>query len=158
MTLVIERAGAIDALRRVNPSDVDELVAMHERCSPQTRYARWHGHTKRFPQSYLARLLADDIAVVARRDGMLIGLGSAARVDSVTWEIGLLVEDGWQRRGVGGQLLTEIVELAHDEGAKVIRAEVLEQDAGLLQPLRALGPLTVRASHGVMTADVHPWA
>jgi len=145
-------------LRRLDASDLDELVAMHERCSPQTRYARWHGHTKRFPQSYLTRLLADDIAVIARRDDVVVGLGSAARVADTTWEIGLLVEDAWQRRGVGGQLLTEIVELARREGAAVIRAEVLEQDAGLLQPLRTLGPLTVRASHGVMTADVRPWA
>jgi len=154
MTLVIGRTGAADALQRLGPCDVDEVVAMHARCTPQTRYARWHGHTKRFPPSYLARLLDEDVAVVARRDGVLIGLASAAHLDAETWEIGLLVEDAWQHKGVGGQLLTEIVDLARCEGAQVVRAEVLEQDAGLLQPLRALGALTVRMSHGVLTAEV----
>jgi GNAT superfamily N-acetyltransferase len=158
MTLVIGRAGAADVLHRLAPSDVDELVAMHARCSPRTRYARWHGHTKRFPPSYLTRLMHEDVALLARRDGEVIGLASAAQVSPDTWEIGLLVEDAWQHRGVGGQLLTEIVALARRDGAEVIRAEVLEQDVGLLQPLRALGPLTARTSHGVVTAEVRLWA
>jgi GNAT superfamily N-acetyltransferase len=95
---------------------------------------------------------------VARRDAALVGLGSAARVAASTWEIGLLVEDAWQRRGVGGQLLAELVGLSRRAGAGVIRAEVLEQDAAMLGPLRAFGPLTARRSHGVVTAEVRLWA
>ena len=158
MTLVIGTGGAADTLAGLTACDVDELVAMHARCSPATRYARWHGHTKRFPPSYLNRLLDDDLAVVARRDGVLIGLASAAQVGPDTWEIGLLVEDDWQHRGVGGQLLTEMIDAAHRAGADVIRAEVLESETGLLGPLRALGPMLTRLSHGVVTADVRPWA
>jgi GNAT superfamily N-acetyltransferase len=158
MTLVIGIGGAADTLRCFTACDVDEVIAMHDRCSPTTRYARWHGHTKRFPPSYVHRLLGDDIAVVARRGDTVIGLASAAQVGPDTWEIGLLVEDDWQRRGVGGQLLTEIVTEAGRAGADVIRAEVLESDTGLLQPLRALGPMVTALSHGVVTADVQLWA
>jgi GNAT superfamily N-acetyltransferase len=158
MTLVIGTGGAADTLCSFTACDLDELIEMHERCTPATRYARWHGHTKRFPPSYVARLLADDIAVVARRGGRVIGLASAAQVGPDTWEIGLLVEDEWQHRGVGGQLLTEIVGEAGRAGADVIRAEVLESDTGLLQPLRALGPMLTTVSHGVVTADVQLWA
>ena len=158
MTLVIATEGASDTLSRFTACDVDDLVDMHERCSPATRYARWHGHTKRFPPSYLARLLAEDIAVVARRGGCVIGFASAAQAGPHTWEIGLLVEDDWQHQGVGGQLLTEIVGAAGRAGADVIRAEVLERDTGLLQPLRSLGPMITSVSHGVVTADVQVWA
>ncbi|MGN6869886.1 MAG: GNAT family N-acetyltransferase [Solirubrobacteraceae bacterium] len=158
MTLVIGTGGAAETLARFTACDADEVVAMHGRCSPATRYARWHGHTKRFPPSYLARLLADDVAIVARRGGYVIGLASAAQVGPDTWEIGLLVEDEWQHQGVGGQLLTEIVAAAGRAGADVIRAEVLESETGLLQPLRALGPMLTVLSHGVVTADVQLWA
>lgn len=158
MTLVIGTGGAAETLAGFTVCDIDELVAMHDRCSPATRYARWHGHTKRFPPSYLRRLVDEDVAVVARVDGQLIGFASAAQVGPDTWEIGLLVEDEWQHRGVGGQLLTGIIGAARQIGADVIRAEVLESDTGLLEPLRALGPMWTRLSHGVVTADVRPWA
>ena len=157
MTVVIGAAGAADTLCRFGAGDTDELLAMHERCSPQTRFARWHGHTKRFPPSYLARLLGDDVAVLARYDGVVIGFASAAQVSTSIWEIGLLVEDAWQLRGVGGQLLTEIIDVARSAGARVIRAEVLDRDVSLLEPLRGLGPTTTSLSHGVVTADVRPW-
>lgn len=146
--------------------DVDELLAMHGRCSVDSRFGRWHGHTKRFPPSYLARLLGEDLAIVARsgdRDDRVIGLGSAAHVaaragsaESV-WEVGLLVEDEWQRLGVGGQLLTELMVLARESGASVIRAQVLARDAVLLAPLKTLGPTIATMSHGIITADVRPW-
>lgn len=157
MTLVIGAPGKADSLTRFTHSDVDELIAMHERCRPETRYARWHGHTKRFPPSYLARLLDEDAAIVARHAGYVVGFASAAQVTADTWEIGLLVEDNWQHKGVGGQLLTAIIATARCLGADVIRAEVLEADTGLLQPLRAIGPLISRSSHGVVTAEIRPW-
>lgn len=161
MTLVIARPNGVATVDRLVPSDVDALLAMYERCSPDTTYRRWHGHLRSFPTAYLSALLAgadQHIAVVARRESRVIGFASAAETVPGTREIGILVEDRWQRRGVGRRLqsilLTESVAL----GTQYVRAEVLASDAWLVDALRVLGPTSVRTESGIMTAEVQLWA
>jgi GNAT superfamily N-acetyltransferase len=157
MTLVMTSVGPAETVTRLGPTDKADIVAMHDRCSPQTRYARWHGHTNVFPRAYLASVTAGDdehLAVGAWRDGRLIGLASAAIAAPGTREIGILVEDEWQHRGVGGQLLAALVSDARGSGTHRLRAEVLSEDIGLLAPLATLGPMTTTTSHGVVTAEV----
>lgn len=145
---------AITALR---PTDGPELVALHERCSPETRFRRWHGHARDFPRSYLAALIAadgDQLGVVARRDGRLVGFASAARTAPSSREIGILVEDAYQRRGVGRGLLDALVRRCRQDGTQLLVAEVLAEDSGLLALLRAYGPVDSRLSHGVFRATL----
>lgn len=135
----------------------DDLLAMHDRCSPQSRFRRWHGHVCVFPPRYLSALLAstdEQLAVLARNEGDVVGFASAARVDSTTREIGILVEDAWQRRGVGGALLKALVAQCVAQGTTRLRAEVLADDAALLRPLRSLGPLRSELARGVISATV----
>jgi GNAT superfamily N-acetyltransferase len=157
MTMVIGRVEAGTAVTTLRSADEQELLAMHERCSAQSRYRRWHGHVRTFPRGYLAALLAptdEQLGVVARRDGQLIGFASAARVDSTTRELGILVEDSWQRHGIGGQLLTVLVAECIAHGTGQLRAEVLADYAALLEPLRTLGPMRTGLSHGVLQGVV----
>jgi GNAT superfamily N-acetyltransferase len=114
-----------------------------------------------FPAGYLAALVAGapgQLAVAAHADGLLVGLGSAADVAPGTREIGLLVEDAWQHRGVGRQLLTALVNACTAAGTDRLRAEVLDEDAGLVNVLRRLGPTATRPSHGVLSVTVSLWA
>jgi GNAT superfamily N-acetyltransferase len=130
---------------------------MHERCSPQSRYQRWHGHVQEFPRRYLESLRhsGDHVAVVAIRDGDLIGLASAGPAGPGRWELGVLVEDDWQRRGVGRQLLLALVTALAATGADTLYVEVLASQRGMLEPLRNLGPVTVTGtSEGVVSAEV----
>ena len=140
--------------------DADALLAMHDRCSVDSRFRRWHGHVNSFPQSYLTALLGPgdaQLAVVARLDGTVIGFASAARVDATTRELGLLVEDAWQHRGIGRLLLERLVQLCVDAGATTVTAEVLADDAGLVRPLRRFGAVRSTVSHGTITAVLdHP--
>lgn len=154
MTLVIDGPGAADVLGALTAADVPELLAMHGRCSPASRYARWHGHLSLFPRRYLNSMLEDEehVAVIARVSGTLVGLASAAPVAPGVREIGILVEDAWQRHGIGGQLLGAT--LAASAGTAVLRAEVLLADRRLLLPLTSLGPMTTRTSRGVVEAEV----
>jgi GNAT superfamily N-acetyltransferase len=157
MTVVITRPARADAVGSLQPDDVADLLAMYERCSPETTYRRWHGHVRTFPAKYLAALLGDSdehIAVVAHRAGQLVGLASAGAAAPGVREIGILVEDSWQRRGVGRELLKHLVAEAIVLGTDTLRAEVLTEDAGLLGPLRAFGPTSARPSAGVVTAQV----
>ena len=134
---------------------------MYERCSPETAYRRWHGHLRVFPAAYLAAMVADSdehIAVVARRHGQVVGFASAAEVAPQTREIGVLVEDRWQRRGIGRALLSRLVADSKALGTRVIRAEVLADDAGLVETLRGFGPTPAATStataSGILTARV----
>ena len=157
MTLVISRVGPADAVTRLGPADTVDLLAMHTRCTPQTRFARWHGHTSEFPRAYLASITAGDdtqLALAAWHDGRLIGFASAAVIGSGVREIGILVEDAWQHRGVGGQLIGALVDDMRRSGTTRLRAEVLAHDVALLTPLAQLGPVSTQTSHGLVTAEV----
>ncbi len=161
MTLVIERPTGQATVGRLAPSDIDDLLAMYERCSRETRFRRWHGHLRSFPSAYLSALAAgadQQIAVVARHGSEVIGFASAAETTPGTREIGILVEDRWQRRGVGRQLQSLLVAESAALGTQYLHAEVLASDAWLVDALRRLGPTTVHTESGSITARVRLWA
>ncbi|MEP7021445.1 MAG: GNAT family N-acetyltransferase [Pseudonocardiales bacterium] len=157
MTLVIERPTAPMKVGRLLPCDVDDLLAMYARCSPVTTYHRWHGHLRSFPAAYLSAMVTgndEHIAVVARHDDEVIGFASAAEIAPHTRELGVLVEDRWQRHGVGGQLLSRQLADCVALGTRFIRAEVLSVDEWLIDVMRRLGPTTIRPGAGILTARV----
>jgi L-amino acid N-acyltransferase YncA len=142
------------------PSDAPQLIAMHERCSARTRWQRWHGQVRSFPATYLAALTSltgqsgDQLALAARRGGEVIGFASAGRLDEHTRELGILVEDRFQGRGVGRQLLHALLLEAVANGTRTLRAEVMAEQVALLDPLRVLGPITIHRSWGLVRATV----
>jgi GNAT superfamily N-acetyltransferase len=171
MTTVIDASGADPAarhepiaFRRLGAEDGPALVAMHDACSPGSRYGRWHGWARTFPAAYLAALLESaaspprvataQLAVTAWQDRRLIGFASAALTGLGEREIGVLVLDEWQRRGIGRGLLAELAGLARGYGTQVFTAEILAEDVGLLSPLRSLGPVTITGCRDVITARV----
>jgi GNAT superfamily N-acetyltransferase len=157
MTLVIERPSRLITVDRMLRLDVDALLAMYDRCSPETRFRRWHGHLRTFPQAYLSALVAgadEHIAVVARAESEVIGFASAAEVAPGVREVGILVEDRWQHRGVGRQLQSGLLAESVALGTRYVRAEVLAGDAWLVDGLRLLGPTSVRTESGIVTAQV----
>lgn len=155
MTAVI--AFGLASIAPLMPTDAADLVAMHDRCSPRTRWQRWHGHVRVFPDSYLAALTSqsgDQLAIAARRGGEVIGFASAGRLDEHTRELGILVEDQCQRRGVGRQLLHALMVEAVANGTRTLRAEVMAEQAALLDLLRVFGPMSTRRSWGLVCATV----
>jgi L-amino acid N-acyltransferase YncA len=157
MTVVIARPIRPDVVSRLRPADSADLLAMYARCSSETAYRRWHGHVRAFPAAYLAAMVAgadEHIAVVARRNGQLVGFASAGELAPGAREIGVLVEDRWQHRGVGRQLLRQLVAEAKVLGTHTLRAEVLADEAGLIEALREFGPTSMRTSSGTVTAHV----
>lgn len=145
-------------IRQVRPGDGAAILRMHDRCSPATRHARWLGPGSMFPTSYLRSLLAggaEHIAVVAvsgDRPCGVVGLASAAATSDGWRELGLLVEDAYQSRGVGMLMLTSLVGLlAADEN---LCASALFENGWLLGKLARFGTLTIRHDCGVSHARV----
>jgi GNAT superfamily N-acetyltransferase len=135
--LLMRRAGS-------RPGDRAALEAMFLRCSPSTVYRRFHGPVKAFPASYLAEALSgvpEHYALVAcaAPAGERVVAMASCRLDPASGEgeLGILVEDEWQRRGLGRSLLGQLVSWAGGRGVRVLNAQVLtEHDwiIGLLAP------------------------
>ena len=152
--VVAARCGPI---RQARPADRAALEAMHDRCSPASRIARWHAPIRAIPRGYLDEVtsgLALHPAYVAERGGELAGLASACLVAPGCWELGVLVEDGWQRRGVGRALVGALIRDVVARGGREIIAHALADRREVLAALRPLGPVDLSSATGVVSAVV----
>ena len=131
------------------------MLSMLGRCSARSLYRRFHGPTGGVP--YLQSRLADadnGESYVAWAGDACVGFGNI-HVCGDTADIGLLVEDHWQRRGVGTALLNELVCHARNNDARLLRADVLAgEDRFVLQSLSRVGEMTTSLEFGVYTATV----
>jgi acetyltransferase len=129
-------------VRPVRPDDATALTSMFGRCSKQTRYRRFHGFVTEIPAAYLHRCLergpgahrAFVAEVVTGRTPRLVGLASAGPVPGASYvhEVGALVEDVWQRQGVGRRLVGALSADAHAAGVEVFRMELCRAQPSLL--------------------------
>jgi len=128
------------ALRPVTCSEVLAIGAMWERCSLATRIARFHAPVRDIPASYLKAVLSDPAAnILAVREpaGGVVALASLIRSPgSGTAELGVLVEDAWQRRGIGRRLVAYLVAAAPARGITTLTAAVLAGNAEAAELLR----------------------
>jgi GNAT superfamily N-acetyltransferase len=127
-------------------SDRDPLERMFDRCSAETVYRRFFGRLREFPRGYLAGAIAGDPgrhdAVVVRltSNGAAVALASLVGdpEDPEQAELAVLVEDAWQRRGVGAAMVEILLRRARARGVKRIVVSVLPGRTDLLQALRRL--------------------
>jgi GNAT superfamily N-acetyltransferase len=148
------------AVRRAAAADRPALERMLARCTGQTRYRRFHGPVTAFPERYLTEALSGSplhFALVACLDedaegdgtvvdGTMVALASCRAVDEGVAELGILVEDEWQRRGVGGYLLGEIVAYAARTGLRALQAQVLAEQPWIVGLLRRHGTCTTASA------------
>jgi GNAT superfamily N-acetyltransferase len=136
-------------IRALRPADADALAHMLSRCSPRTRYQRFHGIVDTFPPAYLRRCLTGEhVALVAEEDDQVVALASVGPVfeEPAVHEVAAIVEDRWQSKGLGRELVTTL--LAH-AGVAVVRVEVCQNS--LLGYLTATLPVTASHHHGCDT-------
>lgn len=127
---------------RVRAGDRAALVGLFNSCSAETVYRRFFGWPTAFPRTYLASVLAarpevHDAVVVRYGDGLRIaGLASlAAASGDEDAELGVLVADGWQRRGLGAAMVDVLLTRARERGVEHLTASVLRTRPTLLGAL-----------------------
>jgi GNAT superfamily N-acetyltransferase len=104
----------------VRPSAARDLAAvarMHRRCSGRSLLDRYRCGGRPPAVAALDTMLRRPYTVVAiSTGGEVVALGTLQpdpmHNDDCT-EVGLLVEDGWQRRGLGGELISHLAGVAH---------------------------------------------
>jgi GNAT superfamily N-acetyltransferase len=140
-------AGAPVSLRRGTASDVRAPIAMHGRCSAETVYRRFHAPLAHLSSSMAQALLepVDGFSMVLTTGDAVIGCGVVAP-EGDSLEIGLVVEDGWQRQGHGTRLFAALVDAAAEHGAATL--------TGKVQPDNEAVPATIRRA-GLMAHATH---
>ena len=95
-------------------------------------------------------------AVVARRDGQIVGAAHCYRFESsARGDVSVAVDDRYQRQGLGPLLLERLVRLARDRGISVLEADVLAENRRMLGILaRAHLPMTSALDMGVVHVEI----
>ncbi|MFJ4521523.1 GNAT family N-acetyltransferase [Streptomyces sp. NPDC088810] len=147
-------------VRRVDTGDLAAARAMHDRCSPHTLGLRYHGPVGDVDR-YLNHLLSPRYGrtlAAQTASGRIVGLGHLLW-DGDETEVALLVEDEWQQRGVGGELLGRLVAMAAEAGCESVYAVTKASNTGMVAAMRGLGlPLDYQVEEGtlVITARLDP--
>jgi GNAT superfamily N-acetyltransferase len=141
-------------VRQAAERDREPLALMLDRCSAETVYRRFHGRVSAFPERYLTEALSGvpaHLALVAvAGDGSVAALASCRAVGGGTADLGLLVEDAWQRLGLGTRLLSEIIDHAERTGLTALSAQVLSGQAWIIRMLRRHGTCVTTRSGPVL--------
>ncbi|NUJ99913.1 GNAT family N-acetyltransferase [Streptomyces lunaelactis] len=139
-------------VRRADQSDVEAALAMHERCSQRTLGLRYHGpvsHADRYLNHLLSPRFGRTLAVQTA-SGRLVALGHLLW-DGDETEVALLVEDEWQRRGIGSELLGRLVALAIEAGCGSVYAVTQSSNTGMVAAMRGLDlPLDYQIEEGIL--------
>ncbi|MET7641480.1 GNAT family N-acetyltransferase [Streptomyces sp. NPDC005438] len=140
---VTDSRGRPLTLRRADLRDLAAVRALHQRCSPETLRLRYHGPMvdSQSADRLLTHLLSPRFGrtlAAETPEGQLVALGHLLW-DGTETEVALLVADHWQRRGVGGALLEQLVELATETGCETVYAVTQASNSGMIATMRGLG-------------------
>ncbi|GAA3529558.1 GNAT family N-acetyltransferase [Amycolatopsis ultiminotia] len=140
--VVLDRPdGAAVILRRGTPRDTDAVVALHQRCSSRTLFSRYHTGVRTVPRRWLHKLLTPprgvSVLAVCGRD--VLGLGQLIPQPDRTAEISLLVEDSWQRQGIGTALLSRLAVVAESMAITELTAIRLPGDDAMIRTATRAG-------------------
>ena len=163
------KSGGSIWIRLARPEDAEAVAAMHERCSEQTLYRRYLTAVGQWRDVTLRRLTGGHrgaTLVAMSEEGTIVGLGHVfpdAPATSHTAEIAVIIEDAYQRRGIGTHLLRHMLDLAERLGFDEVVGTVLAQNNEMLRVLDATrlawsrqvedGVLTLRAPLPAVASD-----
>ncbi len=135
--------GRAIAIRPVRPADLAELGGFFAGLSVESRYLRFFAPVT--PAHDLLDLLAGGPAnvdaIVAVADGVIVGHAMAAdRLAGRATDVGVVIADAWQRRGVGAVLMRALVTRAQARGVTALAMDVLPGNRRVLAMILAHWP------------------
>jgi len=134
------RDGSLARMRPIRADDAPRLVALYDRLSLDTRYHRFFAAMRRLAPDWARFLASVDyrsrLALVIESPRDPEALIAVARYEPTrevdTAEVAFVVEDGWQDRGVGTVLFSELLAAAQLNGVQRFRAWVLADNRRML--------------------------
>jgi N-acetylglutamate synthase-like GNAT family acetyltransferase len=147
------------SIRRPGSADIGALHAMFDRCSADTRRRRFHGNRGGLPARYLTDAvtgLHGNFSLVAEvADELIVALASCVTVAPDLADIAVLVEDDYQRQGIGSTLLRLLVAHADYSGVGTVQAAVLAEQEWILRLIRHYGDCSTTVSMGAYEVTLH---
>jgi L-amino acid N-acyltransferase YncA len=133
----------VPELRTATVADAEAVVGMYERCSYESRTRRFHAPMARLTGRTARHLCAPagGVSVVACVGDAVVGMATVApweELGGAAMELGILVEDGWQRKGLGLRLLRAVIEEARRLGAEQIVGVVRPDNDAMLRTVEQL--------------------
>jgi len=151
------RAAGPFTVREAGPGDHDAALAMHRRCSRRTLGMRYQGPPDE-ADGYLRHLLSPHFGrtlAVQTAGGRLVALGHLLW-DGDEAEVALLVEDAWQRRGLGTDLLRRLLAMAAGLGYASVYVVTRALDAAMAATVRKAGvPLEYQVDGATLVVTAH---
>jgi acyl-CoA synthetase (NDP forming)/GNAT superfamily N-acetyltransferase len=127
--------GSVATVRPLRPADRQALLDLHRQASDRNRWLRFFSAGLAPAEQYAQHLIEGGdghLAVVAERDGYLLGVASAEPLPDREAEVALFVADRLHHTGVGTLLLEHLATAARGAGLQRFSALVLAENRPML--------------------------
>ena len=156
--------GTVVVVREVRPEDAPALRRLVGRLGERSVYLRYFGPMKELSETQAKRFAEvdglDRFALVAldpddRREIVAVVRYERKRENRDRAEYAAVVEDRFQRRGLGSGMTRVLVEAARSRGISRLDALVMHENTAMLHLLKKLGlPERIRWEDGVEHVEV----
>ncbi|MBO2446349.1 GNAT family N-acetyltransferase [Actinomadura barringtoniae] len=140
--------GGVVVARPTADTDHDEIRDLHLRCSDATRYRRYHCGLIQPTPSMLVNMTDRTKGLylaVHEPEGQMVGLcGLAFTDEACAVEMGLLVADEWQGRGIGQAVCELLLKAAREAGFDRVMAHVVAENRRAVTFMTRLGATTTK--------------
>jgi len=142
------RDGTPVLLRPMKPEDEPLVSDFLARCSEETVYFRYFRLIKKWTHEMLIRFTQNDydreigLMAIGQPPGPEVMLGVSRLVmaaDRATAEFAVIVADLWQGKGLGPKLVEGVIDIAREQGVKLLHGDVLAQNQPMLEMVKRLG-------------------
>jgi acetyltransferase len=142
------RDGQTVTVRPIRPEDAPLTLDFFNRLSPESRYFRFMENLRELPPSLVIRFTQVDydremaLIALALEDGVEQQVGSARytlSADGESVEFALVVDDRWQRSGLGRRLMGALIDCAREKSYRAIVGDVLADNQKMLRLMTSLG-------------------
>ena len=153
-------------IRPIGPEDEPLMDDFNRSLSPASIYLRYFhpvATNQLTAHEQLARLTFIDydreMTLVAEkgRDGnrQILGMGQLTKLSgSDDAEFAILINDDYQRTGLGTELLRRLLDIGRDEGIEHVMAEILPENAGMRRVCEKLGFQMERTAENDIFAEI----
>jgi acetyltransferase len=135
-------------IRPIRPEDAELTQGFVKSLSEESKYFRFMDAVSELSTVALARLTQIDytremaLLALTEIDDREVELGVARYAinpDGVSCEFALVVNDQWQKQGIGHKLMAALMDVARGKGLKAMEGEVLKTNRPMLKLVEALG-------------------